>query len=538
MIICLKIPTAFYYSLIGIKDIEDPKLRNDNSMFWIQILIENIYKIDAEIVFSGFGFDHFEKSICLRVFGPIEFQRYQFDSEKSELNFFNLLNKNLEKVGFPSKIIEIKIIEELDIEYFDLNIVNSNNSRYKQFDKLIICLEWNSKKWKSFLKGKTEFDKYYQNMFTDIKLFNWIKTQIYTFLNQNKINIVNYEIQSEINPNMYSLLCDLKAIDQNKFPVKDFQEFWMSTLAKVKDYGVEFKYLYPYCSSIDFVIQTTNDNFDDGIDKLKWNSFEESWEILNNKLFDCEIWPDDIIFWMNKRTNHKLNCFQLNLENDKIETLTTKDCLKTLLGLIPQNENLKQKIPNDKSKQQDQIFKVAGVLPLIKFNKNNIFVLLQKRNPNMISLENSDQNYWNIISGHTETNENLLQTIYREMKEELGDFNLFGCSIQKIVILNFRKNPKNDTMDFPLFVIQYNQYHEQFLKYTASLKSSEGSFIEIDKTFEPKYYKLYNLPKPPKGYDWFNVKNSSDLNQEIIWGPKEDPLRTLRTIKIASTFFE
>lgn len=531
MILCVEFPTSFYYSLIGVSD-QISYQQEETNEFWIDVLIQNIYKTNRNFMIVGFGFDHFDKIVCFKLFGPINLNQVDI------VKFVNELNLKLEAEMFPSKILSSKLVNVLDIEYYNLKpntysylkLNNKNEKFYDQYNKIIFSFQWNHEKWKSFLKGKIEFSIYNQGIFDDYKKFKWLKTKIENWLTQTNFKIKSFELQTNLEPNMFSIICEINK-GQKSFPLKLFEEFWNDFLNQVKVYGTEEQYLYAYCASLDIFVYLKSDSGGNSADKLQWNASEEIWLVTVEDNSNCTLWVNDIVFWMKKRMEFSFESYLLNNEFDQITNLDTTTCAELLAGIKPKSNNL---------------YSVAGILPIIyfsndskndpKLNESKIFVLLQKRNPNMISIDYRDQDYWNVISGHREEkDETLLDTVYREMKEELGNFNLFGCAIQKIITIVFPENSKYQTLDFPLFVIQFDYLNQNFMNYFNDLNKTKGSDIEIDTNYEPKLYSNFNFPKPPKGYDWFSLDQIKP-DQNHKWGPKEDPLRTLRTVKLVASF--
>jgi 8-oxo-dGTP pyrophosphatase MutT (NUDIX family) len=169
-----------------------------------------------------------------------------------------------------------------------------------------------------------------------------------------------------------------------------------------------------------------------------------------------------------------------------------------------------------------------GILCVLQIGSNT-YGLLQKRNPEM-DYRSPEQDYWNVIAGHTErTDPTIIHTAFRETSEELGNFNPFGCSVHHSYMISFKKASGKRFVLFVLVLDPLKATHEW--SELAFTKPNE----EVDISYEPRLYLESNLFKPPNGYDWFNLAN---LPSGFKWGPKSDPELTARTIAQTLPFIQ
>jgi len=191
------------------------------------------------------------------------------------------------------------------------------------------------------------------------------------------------------------------------------------------------------------------------------------------------------------------------------------------------DQNLGLKIIFNMADEKDKILvQTVGCLPVLKIG-NEDFYLIEKRNPKPFGVVNQTEDYWNVISGHFEKREgdsSVLDAISREIKEELGDFNLLGCKEYHSMLMYWHERPKNHCKSFLLFIMEFDSTS---FAYWYSLKYSKPDEKEVDITYIPKNWEKYGLPMPPKGFDWFTYQ---DVKSSENFGPVNDKNRTLRVL--------
>ena len=134
-----------------------------------------------------------------------------------------------------------------------------------------------------------------------------------------------------------------------------------------------------------------------------------------------------------------------------------------------------------------------------KINKGVSIILINKKDELLLHLRGNNTNlypeYWALISGHVEKNENSLTAIKREIKEEID------CKVYKIKKLSSIFAPKN----YKLFI-----YMGKINKPVKNINLYEGKKIEY---FEIDKIKNLHMPYFLKKFIFSNKDKILNFNK-------------------------